>query len=290
MKPVKLSSLAKITISTDNHSEKNLVELWDPLTNYRNEINLNNIEKLSDIEQTLSKIRSSKAPLSIDEEDYQYWSNMGWRISLDYYLASRANGSELLDVDSPKTQPSRLDIDKYSKIEALLKRKTARWFIKKALCEKIFIKKLATIVNDLPTPLKMDVVIYNINKIEPGAYFYDVRNHFLCQLSAEDHSNKMCELLQGMEAPKNALCTIILAADVDKAQEMYPTERGLRWLYTEAGRFAQKAIISFEQINISSLVTPALSDEAVSKLLHLNESNMIPLYSITMGYCKDNDH
>ncbi|WP_415076587.1 nitroreductase family protein [Legionella sp.] len=52
----------------------------------------------------------------------------------------------------------------------------------------------------------------------------------------------------------------------------------------DAGRIAQKFVISFQQHGLYSLVTPALKDRDVSKLLNLDEANYSPLYSITLGY------
>ncbi|HEY2961684.1 MAG TPA: SagB/ThcOx family dehydrogenase [Pyrinomonadaceae bacterium] len=127
------------------------------------------------------------------------------------------------------------------------------------------------------------LVIYDVESLASGTYFYDIRDHAVLLSRAGLFRNEMTELLSNQPAPETAAWSIVLVADLLQYQWRYRHERALRNLYIEAGRIGQHLILTGTLFGLGTLPTPALSDRGLSALLQLDPLRQTPVYSLTMG-------
>ena len=127
------------------------------------------------------------------------------------------------------------------------------------------------------------LVIYDVNNINPGAYYYDIVDHTLTPIKSGNFRKAMLKILRLMPAPATAMCTLVLVADFAQYQWRYRHERALRHLYFESGRIAQKALVTAMQYNLGVLLTPAQVDSKLIELLDIDRVRQCPIYTITMG-------
>ncbi|AEG34363.1 hypothetical protein Ththe16_1972 (plasmid) [Thermus thermophilus SG0.5JP17-16] len=127
------------------------------------------------------------------------------------------------------------------------------------------------------------VVVYNVEGLQPGVYFYDVVAHSLTEVFLGDLRSEMEKVMFDMPSPRWANWTIVIVADMWQYQWLYRHDRALRNLYIETGRVGQLLILSALAYSQGSLVTPAVSDGRLSELLRLETPRQAPLYTVTSG-------
>ena len=131
------------------------------------------------------------------------------------------------------------------------------------------------------------IIIYAVEALNPGVYFYDLSTHQLILLREGNLRDEMRECMLGQAAPKTAAWTIVMVADFAQYHWRYRHERGLRNLYIEAGRLAQNLILWAASYELASLPTPAIRDRQASKLLGIRWPRQAPIYTLTMGKMRD---
>lgn len=127
------------------------------------------------------------------------------------------------------------------------------------------------------------VVVYDVEELQPGIYFYDVVTHSLTEVVLGDLRSAMGKAMFDIPSARWASWTTVIVADMWQYQWLYRHDRALRNLYIDTGRVGQRLILSAMAYSQGSLVTPAFSDERLSKLLGLETPRQAPLYTITAG-------
>lgn len=290
-----LLTLLRQNIDTENNT---VLEIYNPEKNTVNIIPQDMLTSLDNIQQVINSVKSQLDHNAPSNAHYSYWQEKGWHKSIDYYVSSRDSSfkennaessclsrksnidSVVLDVSSANSVEKQFSVD-----QALIHRRTKRVFKKKPVSKEIFYEGIenASICNAV-NGIKLYFIVYNVEEINPAAYCYNFQSSQLQLVQEGQFFTEMSHNIQGMNTPKTAAFTIILVADFDNLMKAMPYPRGLRDTYIEAGRLSQKLVVSYLQYGVFSLVTPALRDRDVSKLLKLNEQEFAPLYSITFGY------
>ena len=287
------SALATIRKKASANSTEDIIEIFDPENHEITHIKPEETSSIDNTQNLVRKISENLAHNRVKEEQYSHWISRGWEKSLEYYLASTTKNS-ISTCDVKRDEHAALscksiinnDISAQSKniFSALMSRKTARHFSSKSVDAKRFRSILKRTSNILPEFLHFYHLVYNVENLNPGIYRTNSINGELVQITEGNYSKHMSELIQGMQTPQKAICSSIIVADMTMYSNINPARKGLRDLYIEVGRFAQKYIICLEQMGISSLVTPALSDKSAASLLRLTDINQSPMYSITFGF------
>jgi hypothetical protein len=295
---ISLSSLTKIRLYRGDDAH-NYIEIFDPENNFTAHYGS---RKPYDATEISSLINELKQAISNDPEKdilYQAWFTKGWQNSLDYYVSTRS-----LPFDSFKytnignLKKSQLSDDflnpqnnlpaiKFNIPEALLRRRSKRVFNGESVPKDIFqagIENFYTHILDSLYGIELYFIIFNVEKIISGVHYYNCNANSFSLINEGNFAGEMIPMMQGMRTASKAAFTIVLTANFDDLLKMMPYERGLRNVYIDAGRLAQKLIISYAQYDIHCLVTPALSDCSLSRLLQLEEPHSAPLYSLTFGY------
>jgi SagB-type dehydrogenase family enzyme len=110
---------------------------------------------------------------------------------------------------------------------------------------------------------------------DEGFFHYLPGKHSLARLTDQD--------LRGRLAAA-APVTLVFAAEFARTTGRYG-ERGIRYVYMEAGHAAQNVHLQAEALGLSSVAVGAFDDDSVGKVLEL-PSHLEPLYMVPVGYCR----
>lgn len=290
-----LLTLLRQNIDKENNT---ILEIYNPEKNTVDIVPQDMLTSFENIQQVINTVKSQLDHNTSSNAHYLYWQEKGWYKSIDYYISSRNNSFKEKSTKSSDSSKNFegdngvMDVSSANRVEkqfsvgqALIHRRTKRIFKKQPVSKVIFYEgtKNANICNAIDG-IKLYFIVYNVEEINPAAYCYNFQNSQLQLVQEGQFFTEMSHNIQGMNTPKTAAFTIILVADFDDLMKAMPYPRGLRDTYIEAGRLSQKLVVSYLQYGVFSLVTPALRDRDVSKLLKLNEQEFAPLYSITFGY------
>jgi len=287
-----INSVLTIIRPSTSKDQNIILEVMDPENGLVDSYAKEELSDFTKINNILNDIKLRLRHEDAEDSGYAQWLQKGWNKSLDYYLASRSTPiDKQTDFKShvlSNGNKNSFNTDKQHSVpQALISRRTKRVFNKKSLEKAIFfsgIENAFTHISDDIRGFKLYLIVYNIEEIAPAVYSYDYENKSLILIREGLFSEEMSANIQGMDTPRSACFSIILVADFDNLMRLRPGQKGLRATYIEAGRLAQKLVISYIQYGVFSLVTPALRDRAVSELLKLKEPDFAPLYSLTFGY------
>ncbi|MBN2020298.1 MAG: SagB/ThcOx family dehydrogenase [Sedimentisphaerales bacterium] len=114
-----------------------------------------------------------------------------------------------------------------------------------------------------------------------GLFHYLPDKHSLEEMTAEDLRGKLAAACWGQEFVKQAGAIFVMAAEFRRTTGRYG-ERGVRYVYMEAGHAAQNIHLEAEALGLGSVAVGAFDDEAVKKVLSLPEE-LEPVYMVVVG-------
>lgn len=114
-----------------------------------------------------------------------------------------------------------------------------------------------------------------------GLFHYLPDKHSLEELTTEDLRGKLAAAAWGQEFIEQAGATLVLAAEFVRTTGRYG-ERGVRYVYMEAGHAAQNIHLQAEALGLGSVAVGAFDDAAVSKVMSLPK-HLEPLYMVVVG-------
>lgn len=124
-----------------------------------------------------------------------------------------------------------------------------------------------------------------------GLFQYLPAKHALEELTDQDLRGELASAAWGQEFVEAAPLTFIFTAEFSRTTNRYG-QRGIRYVYMEAGHAAQNVHLQAEALGLGSVAVGAFDDASVSKVLSLPavrrpaEKNLEPLYMVTVGYCR----
>jgi SagB-type dehydrogenase family enzyme len=133
-------------------------------------------------------------------------------------------------------------------------------------------------------PLRLYAVVGNIDGLAPGAYRFDAATHSLEQLETGDRLATLREASGHQECLGAGAVDLIVAGDPAGPVERYG-ERGLRYLYMEAGHVAQNVYLQVTALGLSTTAVAAFDDDAMARGAHLGDGE-VPLYVMPVGHSR----
>ena len=127
-------------------------------------------------------------------------------------------------------------------------------------------------------PLELFVVT------EQGFYHYLPDKHALAKIIDRDVRGQLAAAAWGQEFIAAAAVTLIFVAEFARTTGRYG-QRGIRYVYMEAGHAAQNVYLQAESLGLGSVAVGAFDDASVSQVLEL-PSHLEPLYMVPVGYCR----
>ena len=120
---------------------------------------------------------------------------------------------------------------------------------------------------------------------EQGLFHYLLFKHTLEKLIDKDIRSAIALAAWGQEFIKTAPLTLIFAAEFARTTRRYD-QRGIRYVYIEAGHAAQNVHLQAEALGLGSVAVGAFDDAAISKVLLLPE-HLEPVYMVVVGYRRE---
>ena len=131
-------------------------------------------------------------------------------------------------------------------------------------------------------PFEIYAVVNNVEDLAVGIYHYSVLDHSLELVMAGDFSGQIrsAGLKQGMLGDSGV--TFVLSAIFDRTRCKYG-ERGLRYVYIEAGHISQNICLQAVSVGLGSVGVGAFLDEQVNKLIEVDGRTEAAVYLHAVG-------
>jgi len=117
---------------------------------------------------------------------------------------------------------------------------------------------------------------------EEGLFHFLLAKHALEKLVDRDIRSALAAAAWGQGFIEAAPLTLIFAAQFTRTTTRYG-QRGVRYVYMEAGHAAQNVHLQAESLGLGSVAVGAFDDASVSKVLALPDY-LEPIYMVTVGY------
>jgi len=117
-----------------------------------------------------------------------------------------------------------------------------------------------------------------------GFSHYLPAKHSLEKLTEQDLRSALASAAWGQEFVEAAPLTLVFAARFSRTTKRYD-QRGVRYVYMEAGHAAQNVHLQAESLGLGSVAVGAFRDNSVSKVLSLPDY-LEPIYMVVVGYCR----
>ena len=117
-----------------------------------------------------------------------------------------------------------------------------------------------------------------------GLFRYLPAKHALEKLIIGDLRAALASAAWGQGFIEAAPLTLVFAAQFSRTTNRYG-QRGVRYVYMEAGHAAQNVHLQAETLGLGSVAVGAFDDAGVSKVLSLPD-HIEPLYLVTVGYSR----
>ncbi len=130
-------------------------------------------------------------------------------------------------------------------------------------------------------PLEVYIVIGKVKDLVPGVYKYRPESHDIVLISSGDKRIDLYRVSLMQDCIKNAPVVLVISAIFERTTRKYG-ERGIRYVYMEAGHSAQNVYLQCESLGLGTVVVGAFDDEGVRRVLNLGKGET-PLYLIPVG-------
>jgi SagB-type dehydrogenase family enzyme len=117
-----------------------------------------------------------------------------------------------------------------------------------------------------------------------GLFHYLPADHALEKLADEDLRGRLASAAWKQEFVEAAPLTLVFAAEYSRTTHRYG-QRGVRYVYMEAGHAAQNVHLQAEALGLGSVAVGAFDDASVADVLSLPEY-LEPVYMVAVGYCR----
>lgn len=131
-------------------------------------------------------------------------------------------------------------------------------------------------------PLELYAQVRRVEGIGPGIYHYNPTEHSLGLVKQGDFSDELMQAGLNQQWIKDASLNIIITAEFSRTTSKYG-ERGMQYVYLEAGHAAQNIYLQATALELGCVVIGAFNDEAVQTVISAAESHE-PLYLIPVGH------
>ena len=130
-------------------------------------------------------------------------------------------------------------------------------------------------------PLEVYVVAGNVDGLAGGVYRYQAEGHTLQKVRDGDLRENLSECALNQTQVTDAAADIVFAAVFNRTTAKYG-ERGVGYVYIEAGHAAQNVYLQAEASGLGVCAVGAFYEPEVSELLALPEDES-PIYILTVG-------
>jgi SagB-type dehydrogenase family enzyme len=128
-------------------------------------------------------------------------------------------------------------------------------------------------------PMELYLTASWITGLSCGFYHYQPDRHSLRLVAERELNRELAEASLSQSWISAAPANLIIAAVYERTTKRYG-QRGIRYVYMEAGHIAENVCLQAEAMGLGTVVVGAFEDEAVQKVLQIKEE---PLYIMPLG-------
>jgi len=130
-------------------------------------------------------------------------------------------------------------------------------------------------------PLEVYVAVGDVENLTKGVYKYRPQEHEIIKVLDGDKRADLAKAALGQAWVKEAAVDIVVSAVYERTTVKYG-DRGIRYVYVEAGHAAQNLCFQATAMDLGTVTVGAFYDEQVKEVLNLPEDEQ-PLYIIPVG-------
>ena len=133
-------------------------------------------------------------------------------------------------------------------------------------------------------PLEVYVVVGDVVNLEKGVYRYEPAEHSVIKVLDSDLRKQLAVAALGQGCVGKGAVDIVFTAVYERTTGKYG-DRGIRYVYMEAGHAAQNLYLQAAALGLGMVTIGAFHDEQVAKVLNLPRDEH-PLYIMPVGRMK----
>jgi SagB-type dehydrogenase family enzyme len=130
-------------------------------------------------------------------------------------------------------------------------------------------------------PLELYVVIGTVTGLDTGVYRYRPANHELEKMKEGDVRAELADAALNQGFIGDAAIDLVFFGVFNRTTVKY-RERGIRYVYMEAGHAAQNVYLQAESLDLGTVTIGAFDDSAVQQIVGVQEQGR-PLYIMPVG-------
>jgi len=131
-------------------------------------------------------------------------------------------------------------------------------------------------------PIEVYVVVGRVRGLAPGIYHYLPREHALEVVRKGEYGDSLAAVCLGQTMPREAALSIVLTAIPERTTSVYG-ERGLRYIYMEAGHVSQNICLEATSLGLGAVPIGAFFDARLRRLLGICDESEMSLYVNCIG-------
>jgi len=131
-------------------------------------------------------------------------------------------------------------------------------------------------------PFEIYIIVNNVQDLPRGIYHYSVLDHALELVKPGDFRGQITDAGLDQEMLGDAGVTFVLSAIFDRVRHKYG-ERGLRYVYMEAGHISQNIYLQAVSLGLGSVCAGAFLDEKVNQLIDVDGWKEAGVYLHAVG-------
>ena len=130
-------------------------------------------------------------------------------------------------------------------------------------------------------PLKLFIVVGDVNELLPGIYQYNPEDHSLLKTANGDLRKLLQKAAFNQSCIGDAAIIFVFTAIYQRTTGKYG-ERGVRYVHMEVGHAGQNLFLQAEALHLGTVVVGAFDDDEVREVLNL-DSYIQPLSLMPVG-------
>ncbi len=130
-------------------------------------------------------------------------------------------------------------------------------------------------------PLEVYIVVGGVKDLTDGIYKYKPHKHEIEMVVKGDKRNELYRATLSQSSVRDAPAVIVFSAVYERTTVKYG-ERGIRYVFIEAGHAAQNVFLQAVSLDLGAVVIGAFYDDEVKKIMKMPEREQ-PLYIMPVG-------
>ncbi|MFW6129796.1 MAG: SagB/ThcOx family dehydrogenase [Atribacterota bacterium] len=131
-------------------------------------------------------------------------------------------------------------------------------------------------------PLEIYPVVFNVESLENGIYHYNVLKNNIELLKKGNYRKEILDIFIDQKMIEKSNVLFVITGVLKRSLYKY-RNRGLRFIYFDAGHLAENMYLSAVSNGLGSCALGGFYDEKLDKLLDIDGKKEVSIYSVVVG-------